>query len=182
VSDPVTPPVESTRPYPRAQGYAPPQGYSYAPPQGYAPPPQGYGPYVPLPPSAPTSAGRGLGVVAFVLAVAATLGTTIVACVAAFRIGLGTGREITLRPMDVDFDWSTLAPVRDWVLVGEVAFWAGTVLGVWAIIQGIVAVVKNSGRGWGIAAIVIGAIGPIAFLLGVQALLVAGFASGASIG
>jgi hypothetical protein len=84
--------------------------------------------------------------------------------------------------MDVDFDWSTLAPVRDWVLVGEVAFWAGTVLGVWAIIQGIVAVVKNSGRGWGIVAIVIGAIGPIAFLLGVQALLVAGFASGASIG
>jgi hypothetical protein len=178
----VTPPAEYARPAPQPHGYAPPQAYGYAPPQGYAPPPQGYGPFVPAAPPAPPAAGRGLGVIAFVLAVAAAFGTTIVACLAAFRIGIGTGREIALRPMDVDFDWSTLTPVRDWVLIGEVAFWAGTVLGVWAIVQGIVAIVRNRGRGWGVAAVVIGALGPFAFFLGVQAFLVGGFASGASVG
>ena len=84
--------------------------------------------------------------------------------------------------MDIDFDWSILTPVRDWVLLGEIAFWAGTVLGTWALVQGIVAIVKDRGRGWGIAAVVLAVIGPIAFAVGVQALLAAGFASGASVG
>ena len=145
-------------------------------------PPQGYGPYTPPPPPAPASEGSGLGVVAMVLAVIAVLGATVIGSIAAYNIGLGTGREIALRPMDIDFDWSVLTPVRDWVLLGEIAFWGGTVLGIWAIVQGIIAIVKNRGRGWAIAAVVVAVIGPIAFGVGVQAFLTAGFAAGASIG
>jgi hypothetical protein len=117
-----------------------------------------------------------------VLAVLAAVGATIVGSYAGYGIGLGTAREVMIDPTDLDFDWSILTPVRGWVLLGELAFWAGTILGIWAIVQGIVAIVKNRGRGWGIAAVVVAAIGPIVFATGVQALLAAGFASGASIG
>lgn len=185
-----TPPEYATLPYP-APPYAQPSyaqpgqaPHAYAPPPGYAPPPQGYGPYIPSPAiaSAPAAGGSGLGIVAFALAVLAAIGASIVGSIAGFNIGLGTGREVALQPMDIDFDWSILTPVREWVLLGEAAFWAGTILGIWAIVQGIVAIVKNRGRGWGIAAVVVAAIGPIAFATGVQAFLAAGFASGASVG
>ena len=116
------------------------------------------------------------------LAVLAAVGATIVGSYAGYSIGLGTAREVMIDPTDFDFDWSILTPVRGWVLVGELAFWAGTILGIWAIVQGIIAIVKNRGRGWGIAAVVVAAIGPIVFATGVQAFLAAGFASGASIG
>ncbi len=176
-------------------GYGPPPGASqpgfaaqdyptqpFAAPEGYAPPPQGYGPYTPAPSRRAAAGGSGLGVTALVLAVIAALGATVLGSIAAYYIGLGTGRELALRPMDIDFDWSMLTPVREWVLLGELAFWGGTAVGIWALVQGIIATVKNRGRGWGIAAIVIAIIGPIAFAIGVQAFLTAGFASGASIG
>ena len=185
-----TPPQYATLPYPPQQYApfsAPPQGqaatpHTYAPPPGYAPPPQGYGPYVPSARPAPATRGAALGVVAFVLSVLAAVGATVLGSIAAFNIGLGTGREIAVAPMDIDFDWSILTPVREWVLLGELAFWAGTIVGIWALVQGIVAIVKNRGRGWGIAAVVIAGIGPIVFATGVQAFLAAGFASGASVG
>lgn len=170
-------PAESDPPAPTAQPYA------YAPPAGYAPPPQGYGPYVPMAASAPPARrGPVLGIVAFVLAMLAAVGATIVGAIAGYSIGLGTGRSIALQPMDIDFDWSILTPVRDWVLLGEAAFWTGTVLGTWALVQGIVAIVKDRGRGWAIAAVILAVLGPIAFAVAVQALLTAGFASGASVG
>jgi hypothetical protein len=167
-------PTEPTTPLP-----AP---HAYAPPPGYARPPQGYGPYVPLPAAAPTRRGAGLGIVALVLAVLAAVGATVLGAIAGYGIGLGTGRSIALQPMDVDFDWSILTPVRGWVLLGESAFWAGTVLGTWGLVQGIVAIVKDRGRGWGIAAVIVAVLGPIAFAVGVQVLLTIGFASGASVG
>ncbi|MCR2809671.1 MULTISPECIES: DUF3824 domain-containing protein [unclassified Microbacterium] len=198
MSDPATP----SRPIPHAPSYpgapslpptagpytppyaapehvsGPPQGF--APPPGYAAPLQGYGPYAP--PAPRRLAGRRwLGTVAFWLAMTAALGATALGAVAAYNIGLGTGRDLALSPGDIDFDWSILTPVREWVLIGELAFWAGTVLGIWALVQGIVATVKNRGRGWAIAAIVIAAIGPVAFSIGVQGLLAAGFATGASL-
>ncbi len=182
------PPEYATLPYPadhRAAESAPlaPQAYGYAPPAGYARPTQGYGPYVPMPAPPPLARrGPGLGIVAFVLAVLAAVGATIVGSIAGYNIGLGTGRSIALEPMDIDFDWSILTPVRDWVLLGEIAFWVGTVLGTWALVQGIVAIVKDRGRGWAIAAVILAVLGPIAFAVAVQALLTAGFASGASVG
>lgn len=183
--------------------YAPPPGY--APPHGYAPPP-GYAPpagYAPLVGSGPTVTGvpaaasgyplavapdagarrsKALGVVALVLALVAAVGASIFAALASFNIGLGTGREIAMRALDADFDWSILSPVRDWVLLGEVSFWAGTVLGITALVLGIVAIGTRRGRGVGIAAVVIAALGPVVFGGVVQAFLTAGFTAGSGLG
>ena len=168
------------------QGWASPPAGAYAPPPGYAPP-VGY----PVPPAAasvsaygaPATAKRSaLGLVALALALVATIGASLFAAIASFQIGLGAGREISSRPFTGDFDWSVLTPVRDWVLMGEVSFWVGTAIGVWALVQGIVAVVKGRGRGAGIAAVVIAALGPIAFGAVVQGFLTAGLAAGTGIG
>lgn len=126
--------------------------------------------------------GAALGITALVVAVIATVGASLLAAIASFRIGLGAGREISSRAFDADFDWSILTPVRDWVLLGEVSFWAGTALGLWALVQGIVAIVTARGRGAGIAAVIIAALGPIAFGAVVQGLLTAGLASGTGVG
>jgi hypothetical protein len=84
--------------------------------------------------------------------------------------------------LGADFDWSILTPVRDWVLMGEIAFWAGTAIGIWALVQGIVAIATRRGRGAGIAAVVIAAVGPLIFGAVVQGFLTAGFAAGSGIG
>ena len=121
-------------------------------------------------------------IVAAVLALLATVGATVLGSIAAYGIGIGTGRSIALQPMDVDFDWSILTPVRDWVLLGEIAFWAGTILGTWALVQGIVAIVTDRGRAAGIAAVVIAVFAPIAFVIAVNVFLGVGFAAGSGVG
>jgi hypothetical protein len=132
--------------------------------------------------SARRSSGRGLGIVAFVLATVATVGAALGAGISAFAIGLGAGREIAGRPFTADFDWSVLAPVRESVLLAEVSFWVGTALGVWALVQGIIALVKDRGRGWAIAAIVVAALGPIVFFTVLQGFLTTGLGAGTGIG
>ena len=130
---------------------------------------------------APVRSGT-LGVVALVAGILALVVAPIVAGIASYRIGLGVGREFALRPSAASFDWTLLSPVRDWVLLGEVSFWAGTALGVWAIVQGIVAIVKKRGRGAGIAAVVVAVLGPIAFGIVVNAWILGGVAAGSSLG
>jgi hypothetical protein len=132
--------------------------------------------------AAPTRRSSALGVVALALALVATIGASIMGAIASYRIGLGAGREITARAFDADFDWSILTPVRDWVLLGEVSFWAGTALGVWALVQGTVAIVTARGRGAGIAAVIVAALGPIAFGAVVQGFLTAGLTAGTGMG
>lgn len=179
----------------RARGYALPPGYvpppGFASPAGSTPSP-GYGPTAApatasgYPPTDPAYAAprrsRALGVVALVLALLAAVGASIFAALASFNIGLGTGREIAMRALDADFDWSILTPVRDWVLLGEISFWAGTILGITALVLGIVAIVTRRGRGAGIAAVVIAALGPVAFGGVVQGFLTAGFSAGSGVG
>ncbi|WP_240642382.1 hypothetical protein [Microbacterium sulfonylureivorans] len=202
---PGAPPFGAPVAHDPAAGYAPPAGYAippgyaaqptgptaaassaapYAPPdygQGYAPAP---GPYAAGPASVrPASAGgRRLGVVALVVALVATVGAAISVAIAAFSIGLGAGREIAMRPIDADFDWSYLSAVREWVLLAEVTFWLGTALGLWALVQGVIALVKGRGRGAAIAAIVVAALGPVVFFVVLQGFLTAGMAAGSSVG
>ncbi|MFB7893831.1 hypothetical protein ACFC1I_16650 [Microbacterium sp. NPDC056044] len=172
-----------------AQGWSAPPAGAYAPPVGYAAP-AGYAaapaaasvPAYGAPAPAPAKRGSGLGVVALVLALVATVGASLVGAIASFNVGLGAGREVATRPFTGDFDWGVLAPVRDWVLLGEVSFWVGTALGLWALIQGIVAIVRGRGRGAGIAAVIVAAIGPIAFGAVVQGFLTAGLAAGSGVG
>ncbi|WP_249353728.1 hypothetical protein [Microbacterium sp. 2FI] len=161
----------------------------YAPPVGYPAPggshggsygagaPGTYGAVTP-----PASTGNRLGVVALLLSLVATLGAPVVAALAAFRIGLGAGREIALNPVDISLDWSVLTPVRDWVLLAEAAFWVGTVLGIWAIVQGIAAIVQRRGRGAGAAAVIIAVLGPIVFAVAVQIALASGGLAGSGLG
>ncbi|WP_372461349.1 hypothetical protein [Microbacterium aurantiacum] len=164
-------------------------GGRYAPPPGYALAPAPVAPYGnPLRPSdspygvpvagPPPAAAATLGIIAFVLSLVAAVGTSIVAAVAAYRVGLGAGRRLFDDAMVGSFDWSFLAPVRGDVLWTEIAFWTGTALGIWALVQGIIAIVKRRGRGFGIAAVVIACLGPVVFGVVVQSLLAAGLAAG----
>jgi hypothetical protein len=172
---------------------APPFGAPTGPPvhPAYAPPPGYTGQY--LAGASPRGGASGAvnraaargsrpGVVALMAALGAAVLAPIGAAIAAFNIGIGAGREIALRPIDIDFDWSILTPVREWVLLAEMSFWVGTVLGTWAIVQGIVAIVTRRGRGAGIAAVVIGALGVIVFAVALQGFLTVGLAAAGSIG
>jgi len=117
-----------------------------------------------------------------VLALVATVGAGLLGAIAAFNIGLGAGKGLANLPAGGSWDWSILTPVRDWVLLGEVSFWIGTLVGVWALVQGIVATVTGRGRATGITAIVVAALGPIVFGGVVQGFLTAGAAAGTGIG
>jgi hypothetical protein len=157
---------------------------AYAPPPGYSGP-YPIGAYPGAVAAAGTQAARGgsrLGVIALIAALGAAVLAPIGAAVSAFNIGLGTGLEIAQLPLDMDFDWSILTPVRDWVLLAEISFWVGTVLGIWAIVQGIVAIVTRRGRGAGIAAVVVGALGVVVFAVALQGFLTAGLAAGSGVG
>lgn len=129
-------------------------------------------------PSRPTSA---VGTIALVAGVLAAVIAPLAASVASWQIGVGVGSEQALIPTGAAFDPSVFTPVRDWVLLGEVSFWLGTLFGVWALVQGIVAIAKNRGRGSGVAAVVLAAIGPFVFAIAVAVFLSAGLAAGAGV-
>lgn len=166
MSDPSTP-----RP-----AYAPPVGY--VAPAGFPAPYASPGVPPPVSPSfgepAPPRSSR-LGVIALVAALAATVLVPIVATVAAVGIGAGLATQNLFLDEWTGGDLSVLTPVRDWVLLGEIAFWAGTLLGIWAIVQGIIAIVRRAGRVPGIVAVVVAAIGPVVFALAVQLALTIGY-------
>lgn len=113
------------------------------------------------PPPAPTRRGA-LGGVALVLSILAAIVASAVAGFATFWVGRGAGAEFLARGGQ-SVDWRLLSPVRDFVLLAEVSFWSGTVLGTSALVLGIVATARNAGRGPGIAAIVVAALGPAVF-------------------
>ncbi len=131
---------------------------------------------------APAAPRRTLGLVAMCLGLAAALVPWIVAAVAAFQIGLGAGKGIAELPAQTQPDLSALSGVRDWVLLAEVAFWAGTALGVWALVQGIVAIVQRRGRAPGIVAIVAAALGAVLFAVATVVGIAAGASAGGTIG
>jgi hypothetical protein len=135
-----------------------------------------------LPPAPVARRSAALGTVALVAAVVVVPIAAAIAAVESFRIGLGAGKEIASRPTGQAFDWSILSPVRYDVLVAEIVFWTATTLGLWALVQGIVAVVTARGRGQGIGAIVVAAVGPVLFFVAVAVLLNVGIVAGSGIG
>lgn len=128
-----------------------------------------------LAPPRPAPRRRPLGAIALVLSILAAVMAPGIAGFAAFRVARGAGAEYVARGGQ-SVDLRLLSPVRDFVLVGEVAFWSGTVLGTAALVLGIVATVRGAGRGSGIAAIVLGSLGPFAFAALVFLALVTGAA------
>ncbi len=167
-AQPQHPSAPSATPHPTAPGYT---GY---PPAGY------YADTAQVIPAASRSGG--LGLVALLLALAAAVVAPLIGAVAAFQVAAGAGSQLDTTPESAWADLSFLSPVRDWVLLGEVAFWAGTVLGVWAIVQGIVAIVKRRGLGTGIAAIAVAVFGVVIFGTVVYGAAIAGFVSSYDLG
>lgn len=132
-----------------------------------------------VPPTAPP-ASRATGAAAFVAALIAAIVAPIVAAVMAYQIGaVLPNARIGIDSSFTD-DLSMLTPVRTQVLWAEIAFWCGTVLGTVAIVLGIIATAKRRGRGLGITAIVLAALGPFGFFLTVSVLLGIGAAASAS--
>ncbi|MDI6944100.1 hypothetical protein QMO46_11405 [Microbacterium barkeri] len=138
-------------------GQQPSGAYLYPPTAPYQQPgdPR-FAAMVEAPVPAPSAA---LGRVALLLALVALVGGTLVIGVCCFLVGVQAGR--TDFAAATEFDWSLLTPVRDAVLTGEITAWVATSLGVWALIQGIVAIARRRGRGAGIAAVVIAAVAPV---------------------
>jgi hypothetical protein len=149
-------------------------------PQAYTPPyarPGGDVPAAYAAPPAPRRHGSALGVVALVAGIIAGVVVPVVGAIAAWWIGFGAGAQLPLLTPEAGFSWAVLTPVRDWVLLGEVSFWVGSALGIWALSQGIVAIAKARGRVAGIVAVILACLGPIFFAIGVQVGLSAGFAA-----
>jgi len=147
-------------PQPPADAYGQPFAAPYTAPAAAAP----YRPRQPRPAGPPT-----LGAVAFILSLLAAVAAPIAASFAGWGIGAGIGAQQLTDLSEANASTSAmlaaLTPVRGQVLVAEIAFWAGTILGIWAIVQGIVAITRHRGRGFGIAAIIVAAVGPLAYFV-----------------
>lgn len=153
--------------------YSAPPGAYQVPVGGYAQPVGGYA----VPDTAPRRSGL-LGALALIFSLVAAVVTPIVVGVATYEIG----RRIPEAAARVD-DFDSLAwlsPARDQVLWAELSFWTGTILGIVAIVIGILAIVRKQGRGQGIAALIISAVGPVIFFLVVLVALTLGGAAGAA--
>lgn len=160
MSDPsFPPPVPPVPPVPQA----PPPGAYRVPVGGYRMPVGGYAAPSPVRPS------RATGALALVAALIATLVAPGLAGVFSLLIGLAVPVE-ELLSVDGDLVIAALSPVRVETLWAEIIFWLGTALGLFAIVGGIIAVARRRGRGLGIAAIVIAAIGPGIFFVSVSVL------------
>lgn len=142
---------------PRPGGAQPAYG---APQPEYGAQQPGYAP--PAPSNRPGTKGpRGLGLIAFLVALAGAVIGSILATIG----GIQTGALVQYTGVDTTtVDPNTLPPeAQQSAVVGGLLVIAGYlvwgVLALWGLIQGIIAAVKNRGRGWGIAAIVIAILG-----------------------
>lgn len=165
---------------------APPVSYG-VPPMAYGAPQvgPGYGP-PPAPRPAAPAGGRTLGILALVLAGVGVLGATMLSAATGFAAAAGAARHaIGLSPDQLDTLsqgqlLGLLSPVRDLVLWAEIGFWMGTVLGVAALVMGIIAIVTRRGRGFGIAAVIVAAVAPVIYGTIVAFSALAGMGAGAS--
>jgi hypothetical protein len=124
-------------------------------PSGYEPPPG----YV-LTPAVRPARPKTLGLVAFTIAVIVFVATIVVSIV----IGIGA-IPFTVQNsggfhynLDVNSSNPTEAALG---VAGLLQVGLGTAFGIWALVQGIVAVAQRRGRAYGVIAIVLAALGPI---------------------
>ena len=182
----VPPPTAPTFPQPSAApGYPQPVAPAYAqapvyqaPPGAYQVPVGGYaapaGAY-PVP-AAPERRSPFLGTLALIFSLIAAVATPIIVGFAAYEIGRRIPGAADYMS-DVD-SLAFLSPARDQVLWAELAFWAGTLLGIAAIVVGIIAIRRRQGRGQGIAALVVAIIAPLIFFVVLVIALSTGTAAG----
>ena len=177
VATPVAPAGAPVPPYGAPQpapGYQAPPGAYGVPVGGYAPAPNGY-----AVPSTQAPASSTLGLMALLASLVAAIITPIVAGIMVYQIGLAAPEAVSNGTLTDTSSLAFLSPVRDQVLWAEISFWAGTLLGIFAIVAGIIAIVKQRGRGQGIAGVVVAAIAPGIFFTVVLLLLSIGASAGA---
>lgn len=149
---------------------APPGAYQ-VPVGGYAAPQGGYA----APQVAAAASGGFLGILALILGGIAAIVIPIIAGIAGFEIGvrLPSGVDTT----DPDF-LSALSPARTQVLWAEISFWTGTLLGIAAIVVGIIAIRKKQRRGLGIAGLILAVLGAGIFWIALLVTVSIGTATG----
>ncbi|MFJ6550089.1 hypothetical protein [Microbacterium sp. NPDC091676] len=165
---PSAPPAPYPPAYPSAPPAAPPGAYQ-VPVGGYAAP---SGTYT-APDAAPKPSGF-LGLLALGLSILAAVVMPIIGGVSAFEVGHRIPQGFSGSTGDLGF----LSPARDQVLWTELSFWAGTVLGIAAIVLGIIAIRRKQGRGAGIAALIVAVLGAIIFFVAVFTAFAVGGAAG----
>ncbi len=127
----------------------------FEPPPAYVPPPG----YVLTPVVAAPRSSR-LGLVAMCIAIFVFVATIVVSILigigaAPFAVQDGSGFHYYL-------EVGSSNPTESALAVAElVQGFAGTALGIWALVQGIVAVATRRGRRFGVVAIVLAALGPL---------------------
>lgn len=175
---PQVPPIPQAPAHPAHQAppnvYQAPAGAYQVPSGGYGAPSGGY-----AVPATPEKRPAALGVFALVLSLVVAVALPVIAGFVCWEIGYRIPEATTsLSEQDVE-SLAFLSPARDQVLWAELTFWTGTVLGIAAIVLGIIAIVKRRGRGQGIAAVIVAAIAPVVFFT--VAIVAVGFgaASGA---
>ncbi|MDP4334133.1 hypothetical protein Q7F20_12210 [Curtobacterium sp. A7_M15] len=137
------------------------QPYAAAPASAGAPSWQGY--------EEPKAKKKTVGVVAFVVAVAAL----VVGIIGGALFGGVFGGSEAFRqsvenngatPSESDIMALTTSSSA---VTGSLLFYLGSALGLWAIVQGIVAAVTKRGRGWGVFAIILAVVAAIAFVVAI---------------
>lgn len=113
----------------------------------------------------PKAKKKTLGVVAFVVGLAAL----VVGVIGGFLFGQAFGGSEAFRdsmensgatPSDSQI---TELMTSSNAVTGSLMFYLGTALGLWAIVQGIIAAVTKRGRAWGVVAIILAVVAVIAF-------------------
>ncbi|MEQ6898760.1 hypothetical protein [Microbacterium sp. KR10-403] len=128
--------------------------------------------------TAPSS--RTLGLVALIVAAVVVLAASIGVAIAGYPLGEAAGHAFASTPVGQSVDPAWMSDLQGWVAVLEVAFWLGTLGGMWALIQGLIAVATNRGRAFGIAASVVAVAGPVVFTAAGTMTMLAGYATAAA--
>lgn len=170
---PPIPPAPGYQPVPPAPAYQTPPGAYDAPVGGYSAPLGGYQAPQTSPPKSAV-----LGVIALTLSLVAAVVAPILAGVSGYQIGFVLPTVMQYVDESTS-DLSFLAPVRDQVLMGEIGFWIGALVGITAIVLGITAIAKRRGRGVGIAALILSVLAPLIFFIVLFIALSVGTSAGA---
>jgi hypothetical protein len=148
--------TDSIAPEPYVAPAPPPASLMAPEPAGAPVPPPGYV----LAPVAPPVRSKRLGLIAFIVAISLFVATIVVSVIIGigavpFTVQTGGGFHYFL-------DASSTNPAEAALGVASlVQGFLGSALGVWAFVQGIVAVATRRGRAFGVAAIVFATLGPI---------------------
>lgn len=149
----------SSTPPPFDPDRTPPTTRAEAAQSSYAAPPAA----APAGPAPGTTGPRGLGLIAFVVSLVAVVIGSVLGLLGGIQSGslaqfpaIADGSS-TIDPETLPASASQIGLAAGVLSVS--AFLAWGVLALWGFIQGIIAAVKNRGRGWGIAAIVLAVVG-----------------------